>query len=502
MSSPDTTEALEVIFGARRWCVLEGDCADVLDRLPSHSVDAIVTDPPSGIGFMGKDWDSDRGGREAWIAWLAWRLRLARHVLKAGGHAIIWALPRTSHWTATAIEDAGFEIRDRITHIFGSGYAKSLDMVNGSIDAGEPYPNPSPEPYELAEWMREHRSGFGTALKPACEDWWVARKKPIGTILRNVRERGTGALNIDGTRVRHRSPEDFEKHAAGVTAIKQRGGLNMGWSLNSDLAGASDVSPLGRFPAHLVLSHGPSCKAVGSKKVKASTPWHHTDTKQPSTFTGDATSTVHYGDENGEETITEWECEDGCPAKLLNEQSGERAPGKFPATRSGMGYGSTGLGTTGGTNAKVDEAGGAARYFTQLPFDHEIEPYDWFFYESKASTSEREEGCEHFPKRNITGRKEGSAATHNARTGTGRKGLRHNYHPTVKSSVFMRFVCRLATPPDGIVLDLYTGSGTTGIACSAERLRFIGIEQEPGYCDLARARIIADAPLLNWQGGR
>lgn len=498
----DPTEALEVIFGARRWCVLEGDCADVVDRLPSHSVDAIVTDPPAGIGFMGKAWDEDRGGRDAWIAWLAWRLRLAHHVLKHGGYAIIWALPRTSHWTATAIEDAGFEIRDRITHIFGSGYAKSLDMVNGSIDAGEPYPNVSAEPYELAEWMRANRAGFGTALKPACEDWWLARKKPIGTILQNVRDRGTGALNIDATRVRHASPADFEKHAAGVTAIKERGGLNQGWSRNSDLAGASDVSPLGRFPAHLVISHAPGCKPIGPKKVKASAPWHDTSTKQPSTFTGDETSTVHYGDDDGTETITEWQCGDGCPAPLLDAQSGSLRNGGQNATsdRSSTGYG--GFEDNRPPSRWTGDEGGASRYFTQLPYDHAIEPYDWFFYEAKASTSEREEGCRHLPRRKINSRENSDRGLNSPRAGAGRKGLRHNYHPTVKSVFFMRFVCRLVSPPDGVVLDLTAGSGTTGVACSAERLRFIGIELEPGYCDLARARILADAPLFNREGGR
>src|SRR5690242_19577588 len=113
--------------------ILHGDCLAVLRTLPDNSVDAIVTDPPAGISFMGKRWDSDHGGRQQWIQAFAAIYRECLRVLKPGGHALVWALPRTSHWTATALEDAGFEIRDRVSHFFGSGFPKSLD-VSKSLD--------------------------------------------------------------------------------------------------------------------------------------------------------------------------------------------------------------------------------------------------------------------------------------------------------------------------------------------------------------------------------
>jgi len=110
-----------------------GDCLHVMPTFEANSIDAIVTDPPAGIAFMGKEWDKDKGGRDQWIQWMAAIAAEGLRVLKPGGHALVWSLPRTSHWTATAWENAGFELRDRLVHIFGSGFPKSLD-VSKSID--------------------------------------------------------------------------------------------------------------------------------------------------------------------------------------------------------------------------------------------------------------------------------------------------------------------------------------------------------------------------------
>ncbi len=126
-----------------RAILLHGDASKIASMIAPESIDAIVTDPPAGIALMGKAWDTDKGGRDAWIAWLRDIMREAFKVLKPGGHALVWALPRTSHWTMTAIEDAGFEIRDVGIHLFGTGFPKSLNV-------GE---------------------GRGTALKPAAEHW-------------------------------------------------------------------------------------------------------------------------------------------------------------------------------------------------------------------------------------------------------------------------------------------------------------------------------------------
>src|SRR5581483_3602419 len=101
------------------WNVIEGDCFDTLKTFPDNHFDSVVTDPPAGVSFMHREWDSDKGGRDPWINWLASLMKECYRVMKPGAHCLVWALPRTSHWTATAIENAGFEVRDVITHHYG-----------------------------------------------------------------------------------------------------------------------------------------------------------------------------------------------------------------------------------------------------------------------------------------------------------------------------------------------------------------------------------------------
>jgi hypothetical protein len=222
--------------------LLHGDCLEVLKQGPDNSVDSVVTDPPAGISFMGKDWDSDKGGSKEWIAWLTEVSKEMLRVLKPGGHGLVWAIPRTSHWTATALEDAGFEIRDVVTHLFGTGFPKSLDiskaidkaagaereivglsyysgagelqtrkatlpMVNKSV-ADLTYkpltmqktglPITAPATPEAKQWSRLRHG----ALKPASEHWILVRK-PLSekTVAANVLMWGTGGINIDGCRI-------------------------------------------------------------------------------------------------------------------------------------------------------------------------------------------------------------------------------------------------------------------------------------------------------------
>jgi len=505
-----------VLSGERRWTVDAGDCLELLRALPDACVDAICADPPAGISFMGRAWDANKGGRDKWIPWLAERMAEALRVLKPGGHGLVWALPRTSHWTGMALEDAGFEVRDRISHLFGSGFPKSLNVGKG-IDKlagaqredlgrnpnvserqgiGDGYGGRSgttrltaPATEEAQRW-----DGWGTALKPAAEDWWLVRKPPESSIVRNVLEHGTGAINIDGCRVPHASADDHAEHAAGVAAIKARGGsMDHSWKNSSDLAGASDVSPGGRWPSHVLLSHADGCERIGTRKVKAAPSWN--DNRSPSLFTGETTSPVHHTDGDGFETVDAWDCVEGCPVRMLDEQSGDCPAGHFPAQRTpneiyGNGRG-TNLTQSGGPRSLTDE-GGASRYFTQ---------FAPFIYEAKCDRADRERGCEYLPATVIDPQHpHGSIGAANPRAGAGRTGKRKNHHPTVKSTDLMRWLVRLITPPNGIVLDPFAGSGSTGVACSAERLRFIGFELSDEYAEIARARILGDCPLLNVGG--
>lgn len=237
-----------------------------------ETVEAIVCDPPAGISFMGRAWDGDRGGRDQWVAWMQERAAAALALVPPGGHALVWALPRTSHWTATAWEDAGWEVRDRVSHLFGVGFPKSLDVgkaidraagaereVVGSklgqpgyslrandtaqhgrqaygqfTDAAAECAITAPATEAARQW-----AGWGTALKPACEDWWLLRKPLAGlTVAGCVQAHGTGALNIDATRIA----------ADGESTVRPNGPIGYHGGGSGGVGGSS----VGRWPAHLV----------------------------------------------------------------------------------------------------------------------------------------------------------------------------------------------------------------------------------------------------------
>lgn len=397
------------------WNVFEGDCLDLLRDLPDECIDSIVTDPPYELGFMNKRWDASG------VAYKVEVWREALRVLKPGGHLLAFGGTRTYHRMACAIEDAGFEVRDSIHWIYGSGFPKSMNVEKAG--AGE-------------KWR-----GWGTALKPAHEPIVVARKPLDGTLTANVRDYGTGALNIDGTRVEYANAEDYAKLAAGVQGIKERGGvMGNSWKNSSDLSGANDASTIGRWPPNILLTHDEDC-----------------------------------GDE----------CVAGCPVAKMDTQSGiSKSTGGRIGNASGC-Y--TNLGSTGwsGKHKKGDpgygDSGGASRYFP------------CFYYGTKAGRKERERGCENLPARSgaeAVEREEGSDGLNSPRAGAGRtaKAVR-NHHPTVKPEALMQWLVRLVTPPGGTVLDPFTGSGTTGVAAVYEGFNFVGFEQSAEYVTIAEARI-------------
>lgn len=354
-----------------------GDCLDLLKHEPANSWDAMVTDPPGGIAFMGRDWDKNKGGRKQWVAFMAKRFKAALRVLKPGAHAMVWALPRTAHWTGCALEDAGFEVRDGISHAFGSGFPKSHNLPGG----------------------------LGTALKPSHELWFLVRK-PLEkglTVAQNHAKWGTGVLNIDGCRVAHASASDRAAHDAQVQAIKARGGsMENSWKNSSDLSGANDVNDSGRWPPNLVLTHDARCRRVGTRAVKANPTWDtpNRDTA-PSAFTGGEVSKVrHANGRDGEATadksyadsgsssfamkpgqrrddtedVALWECVDGCPVRVMDRQSGHGQSGFMAAgtTRA------NGLGFNGAMPAKtaadtIGDSGTASRFFPQFQWDPELD---------------------------------------------------------------------------------------------------------------------------------
>jgi DNA modification methylase len=272
------------------------DCLDVMRGMADDSVDAIVADPPSGTHFMGVSWDHNKGSRDAWIRWLAVRMAEALRVAKPGARALVWAIPRTSHWTGMAIEDAGWIIEDRVSHIFGQGFPKAKSK-----------------------------------LKPACEDWWLARKA----------SKNVPPLNIDDCRIEITDLGSDARKTLGDGRVGCGGVYNGGW--NPDQRGLEHPhahhesqrhDARGRWPANVALS---CCGEVP-----------HTE---------------------------------GCPVAILDEQSGILTSGVLKAgTKRNQGGGYHGnfpeiaaLKDFGG------DSGGASR----------------FFYCSKASPKDRGEGNTH-----------------------------------------------------------------------------------------------------------
>jgi DNA modification methylase len=387
-----------------------GDCLKVLNQLKAESIDAIVTDPPAGISFMGKKWDHDKGGRKQWIAWMTEIAEQCMRVVKPGAHALVWALPRTSHWTATAWEDAEFECRDRVVHCFSTGFPKSLNVsvamdraagaereityqgpelttggVYGeNINAGfQQRTITKPTTDEAKQW-----DGYGTALKPAVEDYWLFRK-PLSekTIVANVLKHGTGALNIDACRV----------PCENNPSIERRKGKHSGHPGEySESHIVSRITPeryaeqrvgekLGRFPANIVTD--------GSSEV----------------------------------------------LELFPESKSTGGQASLGAFRNGDVYGK-GKDIRENRDPGFGDNGSAAR----------------FFYCTKASKKDRGEG---------------------------------NNHPTCKSTRLMEWLCRMISPPNSLCCDPFLGSASTAIACIRSGVRFVGIEKEEEYLQIAVRRI-------------
>ena len=237
--------------------LLKGNCLELLAEMPDNSVDSIVTDPPYELGFMGKSWDNSG------IAYNVELWSQALRVLKPGGHLLAFGGSRTYHRLASAVEDAGFEIRDQIMWLYGSGFPKSLNVskaidkaagllqdegkgftVAGRTDANLPdpitknYKPPIPATPEAQQWQ-----GWGTALKPAHEPIVVARKPLISTVANNVLTYGTGALNIDGSRV---GDEVIPAYTSGKNALM--GGL----SGKNEQGGYESPEHTGRWPANFI----------------------------------------------------------------------------------------------------------------------------------------------------------------------------------------------------------------------------------------------------------
>ncbi|MFJ2324987.1 DNA-methyltransferase [Pseudomonas sp. NPDC087690] len=374
--------------------ILIGDCLELLRWMPDCSVDSVVTDPPYGLSFMGKKWDYDVPATEVWAECL--------RVLKPGGHLLAFAGTRTQHRMAVRIEDAGFEIRDMIAWVYGSGFPKSHNLDG------------------------EHE-GWGTALKPALEPITVARKPFAGTVAANVQAHGTGALNIDGCRVRAIDAEALAKNWTRLTTVDMRGGNYVGGK-SGKLLMTAEASDLGRWPANLIHD--------GSAEVIEAFP------DAPGQLAAASTSDT--------------------------QRAGQNCYGNMKRGR--------------GTEASADSANSGVVGFQMKPGARRLDSGSAarFFYCAKTSRTDRHEGLlnpgPQFQQGTMLRKVETTETT-------------GNNHPTVKPTDLMAYLLRLVTPAGGVALDPFMGSGSTGKAAMREGFQFIGCEIDERYAAIARARI-------------
>lgn len=377
--------------------LINEDCRTALRGLRDSSVDAIVTDPPAGIAFMKQDWDDfrrrknpndacrpnvfgrtsktgpeyGRGDRAAFIAFIAYVMSECFRIAKPGARCLVWAIPRTSHWTATGIEDAGWVIEDRIAHLQAQGFPKGR-----------------------------------TRLKPACEDWWLARKPA----------KRVPPLNIDACRIPIADKGEYQANCPGDRGHARNRKRQSQFAMTAGKASA------GRYPAN--VTHD------GSDEVLA--------------------AFAHAGERPSGTT-------------RLSRRKADKFRNTYGAFR----------GSPQETVVGYADGGSAAR----------------FFFCSKASRTERNAGLDQLQEMPLlwsNGKKNPSSFQ-----SQGIKRASRNHHPTVKPITLMRWLCRLITPPGGVVLDPFMGSGSTALACAREGFDFIGIERDPSYFEIAQRRIVA-----------
>lgn len=500
--------------------LLKGDCLQKLKELEDNSVDSVVTDPPYEIGFMGKGWDDSgiANNPELWKEVL--------RVLKPGGHLLSFSHSRTYHRQAVAVEDAGFEIRDQIMWIYGSGFPKSHNIgkavdkiqgnerevvgekVRGSVEEGlkngVTYSKANPNNNALFGYGTEiitkgnsPYEGWGTALKPAHEPIVMARKPFKGNVANNVLEWGTGGINVDGCRI------GFEDTPNPATNPKYRKEQNYkmpekGQESNGSVSFTSsknEYDTSGRFPANIIFEC--TCDTTHTKPAPKSGHWPKGKTKGFGEFGGGESSYEGVGPkEEGNMVI---HTNPNCPCYILDEQSGKSLSKKRTNFKKDNTIWQENTGETDTMAGGYNDVGGASR----------------FFYCPKSSKKDRNEGMpEQVPQ--FTGRprrEDGSviykethpeewaevmktkprkektslAASEEILQPTTKGTM--NTHPTVKPTDLMAYLIRLITPKGGIVLDPFMGSGSTGKAAVREGMSFIGIEREDEYMEIAKSRI-------------
>jgi len=352
-------------------------------------------------------------------------------VLKPGGHLVAFGGTRTYHRMVCAIEDAGFEVRDSLHWLYGSGFPKS-----------------------------------GTVLKPAHEPIVVARKPLAGTVAQNALVHGTGALNVDGCRVD--APDTPDVAAFAPAAQSRYSGVLNGGKVSDPEPRRTSATSAGRWPPNVLLTHAAGCEPVGTRKVKASVVVNRNNQgDRPKTagvwgaFADQRTEDQTFGGPDGLETVEAWECAPGCPVAELDRQSGtSKSTGGQASRLSGYGEFGGGSRVTEQRDPGLGDQGGASRFYPNLdwtPAELEFA----FAYHAKAAAAER----------------------------PGRVGDDDEAHPTVKPLALMIWLVKLVTPPRGLVADPFAGTGPTLEAAAMLGMRGIGADNWRVAADSAVVRL-------------
>jgi site-specific DNA-methyltransferase (adenine-specific) len=452
------------------------------------------------MSFMNRTWDSTG---------IAYQVQLwaeCLRVLKPGGYLLAFGGTRTYHRMAVAIEDAGFEIRDSIHWTYGSGFPKSLnvskaidkaakaerkvvgyskgvtvskeDNKHGGINRGAvgikqtaiDVPITAPATKAAKQW-----EGWGTALKPSHEPIVVARKPLDGTVADNVQQYGTGAINIDATRV-----------GTETITINGQGNDNM---FHGNFSGEVDnPTRTGRFPANTLLTHNHDCQQTGTTSQTVVT----------TSGKGFAGSFEGGTNDNGgaAQTFSSpiWSCTPNCPIELLDQQSGiSKSTASAGHNRKGNQVGDERTSKAAGmygdgawiAGSLHNDQGGASRFFhnSQWSQADDLTP---FIYTAKPGKKERNAGLDHLEDKRQDEDDYERAGTTNPRN---RSQLeRKNFHPTVKPVQLIRYLIKMVTPPKGTVLDPFLGSGTTAVAAILEGFEWKGCELTEDYLPIIKGR--------------
>lgn len=412
--------------------IVKNDCLKELKRLRSNSVDSLITDPPAGLKIFGHEWDSDKGGRSQWVAWMTEVMSECHRVLKPGAHGIVWAIPKKSHWTALALEDAGFRIRDVISHVFSSGFPKSQDLEKSYLSA-------------------RHLD----ALKVQEISRWLKSKKEDLKLTNSDLDRLCG---IRGGSCHWTNSENLKQLS--LPTSKQ-------WQKIKSL--------LGSIPKHIDDYFENNNQANFNQRLQESKKWRGWGTelkpahehwilvqKEPSTFNLASNLNLHnVGGINidASRVFTREKIKEAKSPKMSGngiwDKSSDRnytyrphAGGRFPS------------------NFVLTKDHGL-----RLGKDHYLSPtrqskffkkfkYEPALYVSKPSSDEK---------------------------GT------NNSHPTVKPQKLMQYFCKMLTPRNGLILDPFLGSGSTGVAAVDLGFQFYGIEKQKEYFEIAKTRLLKAA---------